>query len=95
MAQKEESARARILASLTRDADRTLARDRSRAWTAGEILGAAAVLRPMFLEGEGPLGIAFTQPGWKVKVLSASPSHSRAGSWLRCLPPGEHTDVRC
>jgi len=72
MAQKEESARARILASLTRDADRVLARDRSRAWTAGEILGAAAVLRPMFLDGEGPLGVAFTQPGWLVAALLAA-----------------------
>ena len=72
MTPKEGSARVRILASLTCDLGRTLARDRNRAWTAGEILGAAAALRPMFQAGEGALGIAFGQPGWVLAALLAA-----------------------
>jgi acyl-coenzyme A synthetase/AMP-(fatty) acid ligase len=72
MAPTDESARGRILASLTGDLARTLARAQNRAFTAGEILGGAAVLRPIFLEGEGPLGIAFSQPGWILAGLVAA-----------------------
>jgi acyl-coenzyme A synthetase/AMP-(fatty) acid ligase len=72
MAPKDESARAQILASLTVDLGRVLARDRNRTYTAGEILGAASVLRPMFQAGEGPLAIAFAQPGWVVAALLAA-----------------------
>jgi acyl-coenzyme A synthetase/AMP-(fatty) acid ligase len=99
MAPNNDSARARILASLTDDLGRTLARDRSRAWTAGEIFGAAAVLRPMFLVGEDPLGIAFAQPGWIMAALLAAwgagrrpllidPGLKREAEALRRIHPG-------
>ena len=61
-----------MLASLTRDLSRTLARARDRAWTAGEILGAADALRARFLDGEGPIGIACAQPGWVLAALLAA-----------------------
>jgi acyl-coenzyme A synthetase/AMP-(fatty) acid ligase len=99
MALKDESARARILASLTFDLSRTLARAHTRAWTAGEILGAAASLRPIFLEGEGPLGIAFAQPGFILAALLAAwgakrrpllfdPGLKREAEALRRIHPG-------
>ena len=99
MAPKDESARGRILASLTCDLVRTLARAQSRGWTAGEILGAAELLRPMFLQGEGPLGIAFAQPGWILAALLAAwgarrrpllfdPGLKREAEVLRRIHPG-------
>ncbi len=99
MAPKDESARARILATLTGDLGRTLIGAQSRAWTAGEILGAAAILRPMFMPGEGPLGIAFAQPGWILAALLAAwgarrrpllfdPGLKREAETLRRLYPG-------
>jgi acyl-coenzyme A synthetase/AMP-(fatty) acid ligase len=100
MAPKDESARCRILASLTCDLGRTVVRAQSRAWTAGEILGAAAVLRPMFLQGgEGPLGIAFAKPGWILAALLAAwgarrrpllfdPGLKREAEALRRIHPG-------
>jgi acyl-coenzyme A synthetase/AMP-(fatty) acid ligase len=99
MVPKDESARSRILASLTGDMGRTLARDKNRAWTAGEILGAAAVLRPMFLSGEGPIGIAFAQPGFVLAALLAAwgaqrcpllidPGLKREAEALRRMNPG-------
>ena len=72
MGPKEESARGRILASLTGDLGRTLARTQQREWTAAEILGAAAVLRPLFLIGKGTLGLAFRQPGFILAALLAA-----------------------
>jgi acyl-coenzyme A synthetase/AMP-(fatty) acid ligase len=71
-APQKESAREGILASLVGDLGRTLVRTRERAWTAAEILGAAARLRPSFLDGMGPVGIAFAQPGWIVAALLAA-----------------------
>jgi acyl-coenzyme A synthetase/AMP-(fatty) acid ligase len=99
MAPKDESARGRILASLTGDLSRTLARAQSRAWTAGEILGAAALLRPMFLDEEGPLGIAFSEPGYILAALLAAwgarrrlllvdPGLMREAEALRRIHPG-------
>ena len=99
MAPKDESARGRILVSLTCDLGRTLVRAQSRAWTAGEILGAAALLRPIFLQGEGPLGIAFRQPGWILAALLAAwgarrrpllfdPGLKREAEVLRRIFPG-------
>ena len=99
MAPKDESARARILATLTGDLGRTLIRAQGRAWTAGEILGAAAILRPIFMPGEGPLGIAFSQPGWILAALLAAwgarrrpllfdPGLKREAETLRRLYPG-------
>ena len=99
MAPKDESARGRILASLTGNLDRTLARAQDRAWTAGEILGATAALRPMFLEGEGPVGIAFAQPGFVLAGLLAAwsarrrpllidPALKREAETLRRIHPG-------
>jgi acyl-coenzyme A synthetase/AMP-(fatty) acid ligase len=68
----EASARAGMRASLLGDPGRVLVRARERTWTAGEILGAAEVLRPLFLAGESPLGLAFRQPGWMLAALLAS-----------------------
>jgi acyl-coenzyme A synthetase/AMP-(fatty) acid ligase len=61
-----------VLASLTGDLGRRLARARDRAWSAADVLGAACVLRPIFLERAGPVGIAFTQPGWLLAALLAA-----------------------
>jgi acyl-coenzyme A synthetase/AMP-(fatty) acid ligase len=77
MVPKDASARARMLASLSSDRGRTLARARERAWTAGDILGAAAALRPTLLAGQGPVGIAFAQPGWVLAALLAAWSARR------------------
>jgi malonyl-CoA/methylmalonyl-CoA synthetase len=106
MAPKDESARGRILASLTGDMGRILARDKNRAWTAGEILGEAAVLRPMFLSGDGPIGIAFAQPGFVLAALLAAwgsrrrpllidPGIKREAEALQRMNPGIciYTDV--
>jgi acyl-coenzyme A synthetase/AMP-(fatty) acid ligase len=65
------SGRARLLASLTRDLGRTLFRARDREWIAGEVLGAADQLRAVVAESQGPIGIAFAQPGWVLAALLA------------------------
>jgi len=72
MATTDDRPRARILASLARDLGRTLARSREREWTVGEVLGAAEELRKRFFEGEGPVAIAFAQPGWVLAALLAA-----------------------
>jgi acyl-coenzyme A synthetase/AMP-(fatty) acid ligase len=69
MAPQHDSARSRILASLTSDPGRTLLRARDREWTAAQLIAAAAALRPLFLDGEGPVGIAFAQPGFILAAL--------------------------
>ena len=99
MAPLADTARARILASLTSGMDRTLARVQSRAWTAGEVLGLAESLRSRFLQGEGPLAIAFSQPGFVLAALLAAwgtrrrpllidPGLKREAEVLRRLYPG-------
>ena len=97
--ERSESARSRMLASLTGDVGRTLARGRERAWTLGDVLGAAETLRAIFSQGEGPLGVAFSQPGWIVAALLAAwstgrvpivfdPGLRRESEVLRRLHPG-------
>ena len=99
MATQDDGARAGLLASFTGDPGRTLVRAPERYWTAAEILGAAEALRPRFLEGQGPIGIAFAQPGWIVAALLAAwsvgrrpvlldPSLKREADVLRRLSPG-------
>jgi acyl-coenzyme A synthetase/AMP-(fatty) acid ligase len=77
MSPKHESARTRMLVSLTGDLGRTLVRARERAWSAGEIFGAAEVLRPVFLDGKGALGLAFEEPGFILAALLAAWSVGR------------------
>jgi acyl-coenzyme A synthetase/AMP-(fatty) acid ligase len=99
MASHPEGARAGLLASLTGDPGRTLVRACERGFTAGDLLGAAAALRPRFLDGQGPLGIAFAQPGWLMAALLAAwsarrrpvlldPGLKREAEVLQRLSPG-------
>jgi acyl-coenzyme A synthetase/AMP-(fatty) acid ligase len=67
----DKSGRARLLTSLTADLGRNLFCARDRAWTAGQILAAAERLRGVVAGGEGPVGVAFAQPGWVLAALLA------------------------
>jgi acyl-coenzyme A synthetase/AMP-(fatty) acid ligase len=99
MVAHDGGARAGLLASLTGDPGRTLARAHEREWTTAEVWGAAETLWPMFLDGQGPVGVAFTQPGWIVAALLAAwgarrrpvlfdPALKREAETLRRLHPG-------
>jgi acyl-coenzyme A synthetase/AMP-(fatty) acid ligase len=58
-----------LLDSLTVDVGKTLVGDPCRQWTVGQILGAAAALRPRIGCGEGPIGVACTDSGWVLASL--------------------------
>jgi long-chain acyl-CoA synthetase len=66
------SAQNRIRDTLAGDLGRALVQTLDRTWTVGEILGAAAVLRPLFLAKTGPVGVAFAQPGCVLAALLAA-----------------------
>jgi acyl-coenzyme A synthetase/AMP-(fatty) acid ligase len=100
MAPPNESARSRILATLTTDLGRPLARTQHRTWTAAQVIGAASVLRPMFMATGGEtVGVAFTQPGFVLAALLAAwaagrrpllfdPGLRREAEVLRRIHPG-------
>jgi acyl-coenzyme A synthetase/AMP-(fatty) acid ligase len=99
MEPSDQSGRARLWASLTRDLGRILFRTRDRAWTAGEILGAAEHLRTTVAASQGPIGVAFAQPGlvlaallagWATRrhVLLIDPGLKREAEIVRRIYPG-------
>jgi malonyl-CoA/methylmalonyl-CoA synthetase len=68
-------------ASLTAEPSRRLIRSATRAWTAGEVTGAAAALLPRISSTAAsppPLGIACGGPGWLLAGLVAGWSSRRA-----------------
>lgn len=77
MAPSNQSARDRIVRSLTAELGRTLVRTQQRGWTAGQVIGAAAAVRPLFVDGAGPVAVAFAQPGLVLAALLAAWSAGR------------------